>query len=94
MSESRLQSEVVKFLKKRGCYVIKTKPGPGIPTGCPDVFAVLDGFWLALEIKADKQSKFQPLQKETIHKLDKWSYAKVVYPENWPEIQAELEKII
>lgn len=88
--ESTFQATVIRYLKARGCYVIKTG-GLGTPDGCPDVIALVDGGgWLALEIKASKTSKFQPLQKKTIEKLDNMYYARVVYDKNWNEIKKEL----
>lgn len=92
--EAKLQSEIIKYLKHKGCYVIKTKPGVGTPVGCPDIIALLEGCWIALEVKASIGSPYQPLQKETIDKLDKWSFAKVVYPQNWDTVQTELEFFI
>lgn len=91
--ESKTQSKLIKKLKSMGFYVIKTKPGPGVPIGCPDVIAFKEGFWCAFEVKSSKTAKFQPRQKETIEKLNNWSYAKVVYPANYDEIVAELEKM-
>jgi Holliday junction resolvase len=94
MKESKLQAEVIKYLKHKGCYVIKTQPGMGTPTGCPDIIALIEGAWIAIEVKAECNSPFQPLQKETIEKLSQWSYAKVVHSKNWPEIKKELEEFI
>ena len=93
-TEATLQSKVIKYLKAKGAYVIKTG-GLGTPDGCPDVIGLLDGGgWIALEIKASKTAKFQPLQKATIEKLDQMFYSRAVYPENWIEIKAELEQLI
>lgn len=91
--ESRLQADIIKWLRSKGCYVIKCQVPPA-PTGCPDVFAVYEGLWLAIEVKASKKSRFQPLQKETVDKLDRWSWCKMVYPENWQEIKEELEVML
>ena len=94
MKESELQSKVIKWLKHKGCYVIKTSPGAGTPVGCPDIIALIEGLWLAIEVKANATSKFQPLQRETLDKLDKWSVAKVVHNGNWDKIKQELEEVI
>lgn len=92
--ESELQTTISKWLKGRGCFVIKHNAGPGVPTGTPDLSFYCEGFYGFIEVKARKTSSFQPLQKERIAKLDKWSWAKVAYPENWEEIKAELESIL
>ena len=94
MSESQLQSEVIKYLKSKGSFVFKVQSGPGVPTGTPDVFFCKEGFYGFAEIKASAKSKFQPLQKERIAKLHDWSWAKVVYPENWSEIKLELDNLL
>lgn len=92
--ESKTQERLIKYLKKRGCYVIKPKPGPGVPVGCPDVIFLFEGFWGAFEVKSSKLARYQPLQKETIQKFDGWSYARVVYPANFDEIINELEHLL
>lgn len=94
MKESKLQAEIIRFLKKKGCYVIKTSPGPGTPIGCPDIIALFEGCWIAIEVKASAKSSFRPLQKETIEKLSDWSWCKAVTVDNWPEVKGELEVFI
>ena len=92
--ESKLQSTIRSYLKKQGCYVIVTKPQPGIPDGCPDILFMKEGFWGGIEVKDSRTAKFQPLQKETVEKFDNWSWARVVYPENWATVRSELEGIL
>lgn len=94
MAEQSLQSKFIKFLKSKGCYVIKTQAGPGVPKGCPDVIALYEGAWLAAEMKATKRSKYQPGQKETIAKLSEWSWCKAVHKDNYNEIIKELEEFL
>lgn len=74
--------------------MIKTKPGVGTPVGCPDVIALNDKFFGGFEVKASEKSRFRPLQKETLATFDKWSFGRVVHPENFDEIIAELETIL
>jgi Holliday junction resolvase len=92
--ESKLQSEIIKYLKSKGCFVVKLQAGPGVPQGSPDILALKEGCWLAIEVKASVNSPFQPLQKERLAKLDEWSWARAVYPQNWPEIKAELDSLL
>lgn len=92
--EGKLQDVFIKFLKSKGCYVIKVSAGPGVPKGCPDVIALYEGAWIAAEMKASKRSKYQPGQKETIAKLSDWSWCKMVCPENYKEITEELEEFL
>lgn len=93
--EAKLQGAVIRWLKSKGAFVLKTTPGPGVAVGTPDVIALIDGGgWVALEIKASKTARFRPLQKETISKLDGMYFCRAVYPENWADIKKELETII
>lgn len=94
--EKRLQTKVVKWLREQGCYVIKTPGGvAGIPTGCPDVIALLpSGLWAALEIKASAAAKKQPLQQETIDKLSGMGYSSFVHPDNWLDVRHDLARLI
>lgn len=94
ISERKLQSNICQYLKSKGCYVIKTRPGVGTPTGCPDIIFMLEGFWGSIEVKASSKAKHQPLQEETLAKLNDWSWAKRVDPSTWPAIRQELESIL
>lgn len=91
--ESSLQSKIIKYLESKGCYVVKTG-GIGTGNGCPDLLFFYEGFYGALEVKASKTAKFQPLQKIILDKFDSWSYGRVVWPENWNDIKNELEQLI
>lgn len=88
MSEKQLQAKILRWLRSQGAYAIKTQPGAGTPTGCPDIIALYEGAWVAIEVKASPSSKFQPLQKETLDKLSEWSpFVYTVDPGLWPDIQ-------
>ena len=95
-AESNLQADIRKYLKGKGCYVIKTQPDArsGAPTGCPDIIFLLEGFWGVIEVKASPKAPYQPLQKETLEKLGAWSFARRVDPTTWPEVKKELEAIL
>lgn len=92
--ESNLQSNIRKYLKSKGCYVLVVRPQPGIPDGCSDIIFMLEGFWGALEVKKHPKAGWQPLQRETLEKFDEWSWARRVDPTNWLEIRQELERML
>lgn len=104
MAESNFSRRVADWLRKKGCYVLVTTVITGIPEGCPDIIALCNGGgWIALEVKAKcpykkdgtaRSGAFQPLQPQTISKLNDMYYCKVVYPENFEEIKKELNTII
>lgn len=92
MTEADFQRQVIQFLKKHGCFVMKTTPGPGVPKGTADILFCKEGFYGWLECKQAKNSKHQPGQDQFISKMDEWSYAKFVWPgEQWEKVQKELE---
>ncbi len=90
MKESKFQSNIVKWLREQGCFVMAITVTAGIPNGTPDVFFCKGKFYGWIEVKPHRKAKFRPLQKETIEKLDKWNWAKTVYPDNWEETQKAL----
>lgn len=96
MIEGKLQANIRKYLKGKGCYVLKTRPDArgSTPTGCPDIIFLYEGFWGAIEVKASPTEPYRVLQKETLEKLNAWSWAKRVDPTNWPEVKAELESML
>ena len=93
MSEAKLQSDIIKYLKKKECFVMKPS-GSGVPAGTSDIFFCYEGFFGFIEVKKSYNASFQPLQKEFIDKTNEWSWAKAVYPENWLEIKQELEMML
>jgi Holliday junction resolvase len=83
--EAKLQRKIISFLKENRCYVIKTRPQPGVPVGCPDIVALKGEKWLVIEVKALPASPFQNGQEATLKHLK--SMNKHVYAantENWP----------
>lgn len=91
ISEAKLQAKIIKFLKEKGAYVIKTRPGPGTPVGCPDILFLCEGAWGSIEVKASKGARYQPGQEATLARLQEWSpFVYTVDPENWDLIRKEL----
>lgn len=90
--EKKLQSEIIKWLKERGAYVIKTKPGMGTPVGCPDILFLYEGSWGAIEVKASRSAPWRVGQEATFERLRTWStLVYKAFPENWITIKAELQ---
>lgn len=92
--EAKFQAEVIRWLKKHGAVALKYQQNATTQAGVADVFFCKEGFYGFIETKASKNSPVRPGQKEFIEKINKWSYGKIVYPENWPEVQKELEVML
>lgn len=94
MKESTLQSQIIRFLKSKGCVVAKMQASSGVPKGMADVFWCYKKVYGWLEVKASKSAKRQAGQPEFIKHMQGWGVpAYFVYPENWPQIQKKLEQI-
>lgn len=92
--EAKLQAKIIKFLKEKGAYVIKTKPGPGTPVGCPDIIFLYEGAWGAIECKSSASAPYQPGQKPTLERLKGWSpFVYTAYPGNWDGVKTELLRL-
>ena len=91
MLEKDFQKAVIKWLKFRGCLVLKYEQNATTRAGVADVFFCKEGFYGFLECKKAKNSPLRPGQKQFIEKVDNWSYGKIIYPENWAKIKKELE---
>lgn len=94
--EQALQTKVMKYLKSKGCIVMKIPAGyASIPVGFPDLLVLIPGGgYAAFEIKSSEKSKFQPLQKVWLAKLDAMYYARTIHENNWEQIKKELGDFI
>ena len=92
--EKDFQSKIVKWLRSKGCMVLKYQQNATTRAGIPDIIFLKEGFWGAIEVKKSKTAKYRPGQKEMVAKMNEMSWAKVVYPENWDETKKELETIL
>lgn len=88
--ESDFQRDVLRFLRLKGCFCLKLSAGPGVPTATPDIFFAHFGFYGFAELKLSKRSRLRPGQKEMVEKLNRLSYAKIIYPENFSELEEDL----
>lgn len=92
--EKDFQAKIIKYLRSKGCLVIKYQQNATTRASIPDILFLKEGFWGAIEVKKSKTAKYQPGQKEMVAKMDAMSYARTVWPENWPEIQKELVEVL
>ena len=92
--EGKFQKTVIKWLKSKGCVVLKYEQNATTRAGVADVAFFHEGFYGFLECKKAKTSPLRPGQKQFIQKMDDWSYGKIVYPENWDIIKKELGEML
>jgi Holliday junction resolvase len=51
-AESKIQTEIIKFLESHGAYTIKTMVANSM--GVPDILCSLDGRFIGIEVKNEK----------------------------------------
>lgn len=62
--------------------------------GIPDFLLCIDGIFIAIELKASKKAKRDPLQEWTLDMIARCGgRAFLAYPENWPETFEVLKEI-
>lgn len=94
MTEKQVQDRIIKKLKEKGAYVIKTHPGLGTPTGAPDIIFFKGSIYGVIECKKSVFSAWRPLQYETLLKFSAAPYAGGAYAENLDEVIEELEELL
>lgn len=91
MTEAKLQSNIISWLRANGVYVIKTRVLPGVPVGCPDIIGLYMDRWIAIEVKKGPNAPFRPGQQPTLQHLKKGNtFVYVAHPENWEIIKSEI----
>lgn len=92
--EGKVKAEIVKWLRSKGCFVWICKQDSTTQKGASDLVFFFEGFYGWIEVKASKTAPRRPGQEAFVKKMDEWSWAKVVYPENWDETKRELESLL
>lgn len=94
MKESDFQSKFLARLRKLGCKCYKQQMNATTRAGTPDCIICYKRFYGFCEFKRSKDAPFRPGQKEILEELGKWTYARVVFPENFDKIISELNEIV
>lgn len=92
--ESNLKKTVHKYLRSKGCKVRANQQNATTASAWPDTTFYFEGFYGMLEFKKSARARWRPGQKEAIEFWDSWSYGRGVWPENWPEVRDELDRLL
>lgn len=90
--ESGFKARVVEYIREEllpGC--ILTVGNSASLQGIPDVFIVYYDKWAMLEFKRAPDSVHQPNQDWYVDKLNDWSFAAFIFPENEEEVLRDLQ---
>ena len=80
--ENKIQSEIIRTIKKKlpGSIVLKTDPT--YIQGFPDLLILYKSKWAALEVKRSSKARHRPNQDYYVDLLNKKSFASFIYPSN------------
>ncbi|MFM1602052.1 VRR-NUC domain-containing protein [Helcococcus ovis] len=95
ISESNFQKQVIKFLKDKGCYVIKYWGGGKFTkAGVPDLLVCCNGKFLGVELKAPKghPSKLQLHNLDLINKSG--GIGILLYPKDFEKFKEKINAIL
>lgn len=93
--ERDFQKNVIKWLRSKGCVVLKYQQNATTVAGVSDIFFCKEGFYGFIECKKSKNSSLRPGQQAFIDKMDEWSYGKIIWPgDRWEEAKKELDTLL
>lgn len=79
-AEKTFENKVKKYIEEQGGWQVKFFANRMTKTGIPDILACINGYFLAIEVKA-KNGKPSELQKYHVKKInDAGGYAIILYP--------------
>lgn len=92
--ERDFQKKLIKELKGlfKGGFIFKLDAR--YKQGIPDLLILYGSKWAALEVKRSASASKRPNQTNYISKMDKMSFARIIYPENKKEVLDELCKAL
>lgn len=91
--EKNFERRIVKALKQKGAWILKTHGGVMQRSGIPDLLCCVNGMLLCLELKASN-GRVSELQKHNICEIRKsGGLAFVVYPEDFEAVMALIDRI-
>ena len=90
--ENEFQPTLIEEIKRRlpGCLVLKNDPN--YLQGIPDLTVLYKNHWAALEDKRSENAPHRPNQDYYVSKLNGWSFASFIYPENMEEVLNAMEE--
>ena len=93
-AEKNFENKIKAFLKEQGAWFIKYWAGSKFTKdGIPDILACVNGYFLAIEVKA-QNGRPSELQKYNVREInDSGGYAVILYPQDW-EAFKELVKYL
>lgn len=92
MTENQYQTKLIKKLENMfpGCVILKNDSS--YKQGMLDLLILWEDRWASLEVKASASSDIQPNQEYYVDRLEKMSFAAIIYPDNEREVLSALQQ--
>lgn len=92
--EKNFENKIKKYLDDKGCWFVKYFANRMTKTGVPDILACVNGFFVAIEVKASngKPSELQIWNREQIRKSQGISI--ILYPEQFEDFKLFITDLI
>lgn len=93
-AEKNFENKVKKYLKSKGIWHVKYFANSFTPMGIPDVLGVVNGRFLAIELKAEN-GKTSPLQEYNINEIKRCGgIAIVLKPSGFETFKKLIEELL
>lgn len=93
MKEKAFENKIKKFLRDRGCYVVKYFGCAFSQSGVPDLLCCINGTFVAIEVKSDT-GKPSALQLANIADIQgAGGVAMVLHPKDWDKFTAFIDSL-
>lgn len=94
MREKNFEEKIKDYLKSKNIWFVKYFANSFTPSGIPDLLCCVNGYFLAIEIKAPK-GRPTSLQKYTLEKIkESKGIAIVLYPKGFEDFKILIEKLL
>lgn len=92
--EKSFENKIKKYLNTNDCWHVKYFANRMTKSGVPDILANVNGYFVAIEVKADKgkSSELQLWNREQIRKAG--GICVIVYPDQWEELKLLLDDLL
>ena len=92
--EKTFENRIKRYLKSKGIWHVKYFANSFTPVGIPDVLAVVNGRFVAIEVKAEN-GKTSPLQEHNIKEIQRCGgIAIVLRPSGFEEFKKLIEELL
>lgn len=92
--EKRFENKIKAYLKEHNCYHVKYFANSYTPVGIPDILACVNGYFVAIEVKASK-GRSTDLQRYNRTKIrESGGISIILYPEQFEDFKLLIQDLL